>query len=225
MACHIIHLAVEAGGQPGLQLGFGGIERRAGDADRIEAQFPPPLPDARGEFNPVDGVSVLHSEDHSLSLSLPDEAATLALGSALSQTLAPGLVIWLEGDLGSGKTTLVRGVLRGLGYGGNVKSPTFTLVELYAISSLNLHHFDFYRFSQPEEYLDAGLDEYFQGGAICLVEWPDKAGEYLAPADLRIALAIADTGRRADFVSLTEAGYACLSRLRSFLSASAAATS
>jgi tRNA threonylcarbamoyladenosine biosynthesis protein TsaE len=115
-------------------------------------------------------------------------------------------VIYLEGDLGSGKTTLVRGVLRGLGYAGNVKSPTFTLVELYAISRLNLHHFDFYRFSQPEEYLDAGLDEYFQGGAVCLVEWPDKAGDYLAQADLRIALAVEDGGRRAEFIPLTERG-------------------
>jgi tRNA threonylcarbamoyladenosine biosynthesis protein TsaE len=167
----------------------------------------------------------LHSEDHSLSLSLPDEAATLALGSALSQALAPGLVIWLEGNLGSGKTTLVRGVLRGLGYGGNVKSPTFTLVELYAISSLNLHHFDFYRFSQPEEYLDAGLDEYFQAGAVCLVEWPDKAGDYLAPADLRVALTIADQGRQADLAALTEAGRTCLSRLRNCLPGSTAATS
>jgi tRNA threonylcarbamoyladenosine biosynthesis protein TsaE len=167
----------------------------------------------------------LHSEDHSLSLSLPDEAATLALGAALAQALAPGLVVYLVGDLGSGKTTLVRGVLRGLGYAGNVKSPTYTLVELYAISRLNLHHFDFYRFSQPEEYLDAGLDEYFQGGAVCLVEWPDKAGDYLAPADLRVSLAIEHYGRRIDFASLTEAGHACLSRLRSFLPESSAATS
>lgn len=156
---------------------------------------------------------------------LPDEAATLALGTALSQALAPGLVIWLEGDLGSGKTTLVRGVLRGLGYAGNVKSPTFTLVELYAISSLNLHHFDFYRFSQPEEYLDAGLDEYFQGEAVCLVEWPDKAGDYLAPADLRLALSIADHGRCTHIIALTEAGQACLSRLRHCLPESTAASS
>jgi tRNA threonylcarbamoyladenosine biosynthesis protein TsaE len=160
-----------------------------------------------------------------LSLTLPDEAATLALGAALARALAPGLVIWLEGDLGSGKTTLVRGVLRGLGYAGNVKSPTFTLVELYVISSLNLHHFDFYRFSQPEEYLDAGLDEYFQDGAVCLVEWPDKAGDFLAPADLRVALFVADHGRHADIVSFTEAGRACLSKLRYFLPGSTAASS
>ncbi len=160
-----------------------------------------------------------------MTLSLPDEAATLALGARLAPALAPGLVIYLDGDLGSGKTTLVRGVLRGLGFEGNVKSPTYTLVELYAISRLNLHHFDFYRFSQPEEYLDAGLDEYFQGGAVCLVEWPGKAGEYLAPADLRLELALMDTGRRVDFLSLTEAGRACLNRLRAILPGSAAANS
>lgn len=167
----------------------------------------------------------MHSEDHSLSLSLPDEPATLALGARLAQALAPGLVIYLDGDLGSGKTTLVRGALRGLGYVGNVKSPTYTLVELYAISRLDLHHFDFYRFSQPEEYLDAGLDEYFQDGAVCLVEWPEKAGNYLAPADLRVALSVVDQGRRADFTALTEAGRACLSRLRSPLPGSGVATS
>ena len=160
-----------------------------------------------------------------MTLSLPDEAATLALGACLARALEPGLVIYLDGDLGSGKTTLVRGALRGLGYAGNVKSPTYTLVELYAISRLNLHHFDFYRFSQPEEYLDAGLDEYFQGGAVCLVEWPDKAGDYLAPADLRIALAIVGNGRRADLVAHTTAGHSCLSRLRSSPPESSAATS
>lgn len=167
----------------------------------------------------------MHSEDDSLSLRLPDETATLALGADLAQALAPGLVIWLEGDLGSGKTTLVRGVLRGLGYAGNVKSPTYTLVELYAISRLNLHHFDFYRFSQPEEYLDAGLDEYFRGGAVCFVEWPDKAGEYLAAADLRIVLRLEDGGRRAECIPLTEAGRACLNALRNFLPGSTAANS
>lgn len=163
--------------------------------------------------------------DSHLTLSLPDEPATLSLGAALSRALAPGLVIYLDGDLGSGKTTLVRGVLRGLGYAGNVKSPTYTLVELYAISGLNLHHFDFYRFSQPEEYLDAGLDEYFLGGAVSLVEWPDKAGDFLAPADLRIALSVDGNGRQVDIAPSTDAGRACLSRLRAFLPGFGAATS
>lgn len=167
----------------------------------------------------------MHTEDHSLSLCLSDEAATLSLGAALSGALAPGLVIYLVGDLGSGKTTLVRGVLRALGYTGNVKSPTFTLVELYAISRLNLHHFDFYRFIRPEEYLDAGLDEYFQGEAVSFVEWPDRAGDYLAPADLRVELSLEDRGRRARLIALTAAGQACLSRLRNILPGSTAARS
>lgn len=149
-----------------------------------------------------------------MKVELPDERATLALGARLAQALAPGLVVYLCGDLGSGKTTLVRGLLRGLGFTGNVKSPTYTLVELYAISRLNLHHFDFFRFSQPEEYLDAGLDEYFQDESICLVEWPEKAGEYLVPADLRIDLSMAGAGRIAEVSSHSGAGSSCLKKLR-----------
>lgn len=146
-------------------------------------------------------------------MSLPDEAATLALGAALSRALAPGLVIWLEGDLGSGKTTLVRGVLRGLGYGGNVKSPTYTLVELYAISRLNLYHFDFYRFNDPREWVDAGFRDYFNAESVCLVEWPEKAGNLLPSPDLRIRLEIQDSGRLVDIEANSEAGEKCLIQL------------
>ena len=98
------------------------------------------------------------------------------------------MVIWLEGDLGAGKTTLVRGLLRAAGDNGPVKSPTYTLLEVHVVSGLNFYHFDFYRFNQAEEYLDAGLDEYFSGSGICLVEWPDKAAPYLPAADMRIEL-------------------------------------
>jgi tRNA threonylcarbamoyladenosine biosynthesis protein TsaE len=137
--------------------------------------------------------------DH-LTLALPDEAATLALGAALATHLAPGMVIWLEGDLGAGKTTLVRGLLRAAGVKEAVKSPTYTLVEVHVVSGLNFYHFDFYRFNQAEEYLDAGLDEYFSGSGICLVEWPDKAAPYLPAADMRIELRAADrdAGRTAE---------------------------
>ncbi|MFZ3036276.1 MAG: tRNA (adenosine(37)-N6)-threonylcarbamoyltransferase complex ATPase subunit type 1 TsaE [Rugosibacter sp.] len=126
------------------------------------------------------------------STTLPDEAATLALGARFAQPacLAEGLTIWLHGDLGAGKTTFVRGLLRALGDTGPVKSPTYTLLEVHAVSGLNLYHFDFYRLNQPEEYLDAGLDEYFSGTGICLVEWPEQAAPYLPPADIHIELQV-----------------------------------
>ena len=144
---------------------------------------------------------------------LPDEEATLALGAQLAQALQPGLTIYLVGDLGAGKTTLTRGILRGLGYTGKVKSPTYTLVELYTISSLYLYHFDFYRFADPEEWIDAGFREHFNAESVCLVEWPEKAGEYLPPPDLRIELAVEQDGRRLQVHAETEAGKQCLARL------------
>jgi len=119
---------------------------------------------------------------------LPDEAATLALGAALAHGLEPGLIVYLRGDLGAGKTTLVRGVLRELGYQGAVRSPTYTLVEVYELSRLDLHHFDFYRFSDPREWIDAGFRESFNGRNVSLIEWPEKAAGSVPPADLEIAL-------------------------------------
>jgi tRNA threonylcarbamoyladenosine biosynthesis protein TsaE len=156
--------------------------------------------------------------DH-LTLALPDEAATLALGAALGANLTPGMVLWLEGDLGAGKTTLVRGLLRAAGETGVVKSPTYTLVEVHVVSGLNFYHFDFYRFNQAEEYLDAGLDEYFSGSGICLVEWPDKAAPYLPAADMRIELRVASgaggDGRTARITAAGARGRACLAGVKS----------
>jgi len=159
------------------------------------------------------------TNDNPLLIQLPDEAATLALGAVLAPRLHPGLVITLEGDLGAGKTTLVRGLLRALGYGNKVKSPTYTLVEVHVVSGLNLYHFDFYRFNQPEEYLEAGLDEYFQASGpnagVCLVEWPDKAGTYLPRPDLRVCLSVDGEGRRVELHACSEQGAACLTNLSS----------
>jgi len=156
--------------------------------------------------------------DH-LTLALPDEAATLVLGAALAANLAPGMTVWLEGDLGAGKTTLVRGLLRAAGETGPVKSPTYTLVEVHVVSGLHFYHFDFYRFNQAEEYLDAGLDEYFSGSGICLVEWPDKAAPYLPAADMRIELRVAPDagaeGRTARISAAGERGRTCLAGVKS----------
>ncbi len=133
------------------------------------------------------------------------------------------MVLWLEGDLGAGKTSLVRGLLRAAGESGPVKSPTYTLVEVHVVSGLNFYHFDFYRFNQAEEYLDAGLDEYFSGNGICLVEWPDKAAPYLPPADMRIELRVAqgvgsgasDEGRTALLSIASDKGRTCLAGVMS----------
>ena len=129
------------------------------------------------------------------------------------------MVIWLEGDLGAGKTTLVRGLLRAAGETGPVKSPTYTLLEVHVVSGLHFYHFDFYRFNQAEEYLDAGLDEYFSGSGICLVEWPDKAAPYLPAADMRIELRVAagasGDGRTAHIIASSEKGRTCLAGVTS----------
>jgi tRNA threonylcarbamoyladenosine biosynthesis protein TsaE len=144
---------------------------------------------------------------------LPDEAATLALGSRLASALAPGIAIWLRGNLGAGKTTLTRGLLRGLGFEGKVKSPTYTLVESYVISGLYLYHFDLYRFADPEEWEAAGFREYFNRDTVCLVEWPEKAEEMLPAPDLEIRLAVSGAGREAVLSAHTEQGEECLKKL------------
>lgn len=144
---------------------------------------------------------------------LPDEAATYALGARLARVIEPGLALYLHGDLGSGKTTLARGLIRGLGFQGRVKSPSYALVELYTVSRLNLYHFDFYRFKDPKEWRDAGFNEYFNDASVCLVEWPEKAAGLLPAADLDIALQFAGDGRDLSIRAGTESGKACLHRL------------
>lgn len=144
---------------------------------------------------------------------LPDENTTLELGRALAAGLAPGMTMYLIGDLGAGKTTLARGLLRGLGYAGKVKSPTFTLVEVYEFSRLYLYHFDFYRFGDPQELEQMGFRDYFNPESVCIVEWPNKAAG-LPPADLKVVLEVASSGRNVAIVADSEAGASCLRRLQ-----------
>lgn len=144
---------------------------------------------------------------------LADEAATLAFGAALGRALQPGLYIALHGDLGAGKTTLVRGLLRGLGFTGRVKSPTFTLLELYPLSRFNLYHFDLYRFGRDTEWADAGFREYFNPQSVCLVEWPEKGGALLPDPDIDLRIEFRGEGRSVHCRARDGAGEQCLRRM------------
>jgi tRNA threonylcarbamoyladenosine biosynthesis protein TsaE len=147
---------------------------------------------------------------------LPDPQATEQVGAALARTVTGGMVVALRGDLGTGKTTLVRGVLRALGWTGPVKSPTYTLVEYYPFSSLYLYHFDFYRFLDPSEWDTAGLAECFRSDSACLVEWPERVAELLPPADLDLTLAHTPGnagGRDLSVASTSTAGSKCAAEI------------
>ncbi len=132
------------------------------------------------------------------------------LAQALAPCIRPGLVVYLSGDLGAGKTTFARALLHAMGHAGRVKSPTYNLVEIYVISSLYLYHFDLYRFKDPIEWEEAGFREYFNPQSVCLVEWPEKAQGILPAADLQITLSIQETGRLAAIQANTEHGATCL---------------
>ncbi|MEP6678872.1 MAG: tRNA (adenosine(37)-N6)-threonylcarbamoyltransferase complex ATPase subunit type 1 TsaE [Betaproteobacteria bacterium] len=143
---------------------------------------------------------------------LRDASATARAGAALAATLQGGMVVTLSGDLGAGKTTLVRGVLRARGVEGAIKSPTYALVEHYRASSLYFYHIDFYRFANLDEWDTAGLAECFRDDAVCLIEWPARVAERLPPADLALALVIAEhaSGRVLTAQASTERGRRCV---------------
>lgn len=155
---------------------------------------------------------------------LPTEADTINLAQQLAQVLTPGMVVTFSGDLGAGKTTLVRALLRALGITGTIKSPTYTLVESYRIpvetaphttpvkvlSGIYFYHFDFYRFVDPDEWLEAGFEEYFDGATVVLIEWPERADDLLPTPDLHITLTLPTppaSGRIVTMQANTPKGY------------------
>ena len=150
-----------------------------------------------------------------LELHLTDARHTAACGAALANTLRGGMVVTLRGELGTGKTTLVRGLLRARGVEGPIKSPTYSLVEHYPLPILYFYHFDFYRVAGREAWETAGFSEHFRNDAVCIIEWPERAGDRLPTPDLELSLAYAeDGGRTLHAAAFTDAGSSCLMALR-----------
>lgn len=146
-----------------------------------------------------------------LALCLPDVGATALLGTRLAATRPPRAVVHLHGDLGAGKSTLARAMLRALGVQGAIRSPTYTLVERYALADGEAFHLDLYRIGDAGELEFLGLD--LGEGTLWLVEWPERGAAGLPPADLRIELALADPGREARLVAASPAGRGWLAQI------------
>ena len=156
--------------------------------------------------------------ESAMQLRLGDAGATEDLGLALARTLpslgeGPALV-YLRGELGAGKTTCVRSLLRGLGVAGIVRSPTYTLIETYTAGQIECVHADLYRLRDPQDLEDLGLRDYCIAGHLLLIEWPERGGEALAPADMDLQLAYADAGREAGLLAASPLGSNWLAELR-----------
>ncbi|MEO5702696.1 MAG: tRNA (adenosine(37)-N6)-threonylcarbamoyltransferase complex ATPase subunit type 1 TsaE [Gammaproteobacteria bacterium] len=142
------------------------------------------------------------------------EAAMEALGACVATACADrGGLIYLQGELGAGKTTLVRGLLHGLGHQGPVKSPTFTLVEPYELGTRRVYHFDLYRVNDADELEAIGVRDYFTTDSLCLIEWPARGAGLLPQADLKIEIRYAEVGRHVKFQAATASGGQMLARL------------
>jgi len=147
----------------------------------------------------------------SLQFQLRGEQATVELGGRLAKALGKGgAVVFLQGTLGAGKTTLTRGVLQALGHQGAVKSPTYTLVEPYQLGDRGVFHFDLYRLGSPEELEYMGIRDYFLDQNLCIVEWPERGESVLPGPDLTVDLSASGAGRLAVFTASTERGHAIL---------------
>jgi tRNA threonylcarbamoyladenosine biosynthesis protein TsaE len=145
---------------------------------------------------------------------LPDEKATVAFGKTLAKACKGKGLITLSGNLGTGKTTLSRGIIQAFGHTGAVKSPTYTLVEPYELGDIRIYHFDLYRLEDPEELEFIGLWDYLNEDALVLLEWPERAGSLLPPADMALHLMVRDTGRDMDWKANTPRGEQIIGKLR-----------
>lgn len=146
-------------------------------------------------------------------LHLVNEKASTELGIALAQCLEPGLIIAFSGEIGAGKTTIIRSLLRALGVDSAIKSPTFSLVESYTCGTLPIHHFDLYRIAHEEELEYLGFRDYFTAESICCIEWAEHAGKTLPNSDIRFNLNIKGAGRDMLCTAFSDAGrriLACL---------------
>lgn len=144
---------------------------------------------------------------------LPDEAHQIQLGRYLGEALQWQGHIWLEGELGAGKTTLTRGILRGVGYEGAVKSPTYTLLEPYDINGHRIHHFDLYRLNDPEELAFIGGRDLFDDHCLNIIEWPSMGVGELPSPDLIVTLTLEGAGRVAEVKALSDKGARAFTRL------------
>jgi len=148
---------------------------------------------------------------------LEDEAATEALGRALAAAVkghGRGATVFLQGNLGMGKTTLSRGVMRGMGHDGAVKSPTYTIVEPYEHLEPRVYHFDLYRLGDPEELEYLGIRDYFEGPSLSLIEWAERGAGILPLPDLKLLLEPSNEGRQATLFPGTSLGKELLESLR-----------
>jgi tRNA threonylcarbamoyladenosine biosynthesis protein TsaE len=150
--------------------------------------------------------------------SIESEAAMVAFGTRLAAAIPrDGLSLFLHGELGAGKTTLTRGIARGLGYSGAVKSPTYTLVEPYLELQTPLYHFDLYRLGDAEELEFMGIRDYFDSGAVLVVEWPERGGDFLPRPDLEISLVVEPQARKLRLQAHSDAGDHVIDSLQSQL--------
>jgi len=142
-----------------------------------------------------------------------DESEMIALGAKVAVVLQGNEVIYLRGELGAGKTTFVRGLLNAMGHSGNVKSPTYTLIEPYSINGRDVYHFDLYRINDPEELETMGIRDYCDGKSICLFEWPEQGNDVLPTADIILTLTHSDPGREVNIESRSSHGEDILNQL------------